>query len=145
LCAYDADVARLVRRVRDRLLRALRRAGKWWEEGDAGGALHGVVVFSRSDFLCPGTSVIVDWLFPGGDEAATTEMVAMAEQRATESKRTVLATRFPSLDPRFLKFQQLGFLAYRSNYFLVVISFDLRGTLFSRGQSFHTAGDSDLL
>ncbi len=34
----DAGVARLVRRVRDRVLRALRRAGKWWEEGDAADA-----------------------------------------------------------------------------------------------------------
>ena len=34
----DTDVARLVRRVRDRVLRALRRAGKWWEEGDAADA-----------------------------------------------------------------------------------------------------------
>ena len=34
----DTDVARLVRRVRDRVLRALRRAGKWWEQGDAADA-----------------------------------------------------------------------------------------------------------
>jgi hypothetical protein len=31
----DSDVARLVRRVRDRVLRALRRAGKWSDEGGA--------------------------------------------------------------------------------------------------------------
>ena len=34
----DAGVAQLVRRVRDRVLRALRRAGKWWQDGDAADA-----------------------------------------------------------------------------------------------------------
>ena len=43
------------------------------------------------------------------------------------------------------QFQQLGFLAYGTNYFLVVIPFDNRGTLFYREQWYHTAGDSDLL
>ena len=31
----DADVARLVQRVRDRVEKALRRAGKWWDGDDA--------------------------------------------------------------------------------------------------------------
>jgi len=31
----DADVARLVRRIRDRVPKALRRAGKWWVDDDA--------------------------------------------------------------------------------------------------------------
>ena len=34
----DADVARLVRRIRDRVRRALRRVGKWSEEDDAADA-----------------------------------------------------------------------------------------------------------
>ncbi|MBX3465196.1 MAG: hypothetical protein KF830_18670, partial [Planctomycetes bacterium] len=31
----DADVQRLVRRIRDRAATALRRAGKWWSADDA--------------------------------------------------------------------------------------------------------------
>ena len=31
----DADVLRLVRRVRDRVVKALRRQGKWWDDADA--------------------------------------------------------------------------------------------------------------
>ena len=31
----DTDVQRLVVRVRDRVVKALRRVGKWWDEGDA--------------------------------------------------------------------------------------------------------------
>ena len=109
------------------------------------GKLRGVFVFARSDFLFPGSAFIVDWLCPADDDDATTAMVAMAERRTNESRRSVLATLFPQLDARFLKFQQLGFLVYGTSYFLVVIPFDSRGTLFYREQWYHTAGDSDLL
>ena len=34
----DADVASLVRRVRDRVVKALRREGKWWDDTDAAAA-----------------------------------------------------------------------------------------------------------
>ena len=107
--------------------------------------LRGVFVFSRSDFLFPGSAFIVDWLCSADDDDATTAMVAAAERRTNESKRRVLATLFSQLDPRFLTFQKLGFLVYGTNYFLVVIPFDHRGTLFYREQWYHTAGDSDLL
>ena len=158
---FDADVDALWDQLKDATGLAIVRDQAYlnWRYADAhdrdyelfecrereSGALRGVFVFSRSDFLFPGASFIVDWLCPADDDDATTAMVAAAERRATESKRTVLAALFPSLDPRFLKFQQLGFLVYGTNYFLVVIPFDNRGTLFYREQWYHTAGDSDLL
>jgi len=107
--------------------------------------LRGLFVFARSDFLFPGSAFIVDWVCSAADEDVTVAMVAAAERRANESKRGVLAALFPQTDARFLAFQRLGFLVYGTNYFLVVIPFDNRGTLFYREQWYHTAGDSDLL
>ena len=49
------------------------------------------------------------------------------------------------VDERFLQFQKLGFLVYGTSYFLVVIPFDNRGTLFYREQWYMTPGDSDLI
>ena len=72
-------------------------------------------------------------------------LVAACEQLATEHGCPVLATLFPQMNPRFLKFQSLGFMVYGTTYFLVVIPFDNRGTLFYREQWFHTSGDSDLV
>ncbi|MGE3172605.1 MAG: GNAT family N-acetyltransferase [Planctomycetota bacterium] len=112
---------------------------------DQGGVLRGVAVYSKSDFLFPGTATIVDWLCPVDDDAAMTALVAACEQRCNEVGATVLATLFPQMDPRFLKFQALGFQVYGTSYFLVVIPFDSHGTLYYREQWYHTAGDSDLL
>lgn len=109
------------------------------------GELRGLCVWTRSDFLFPQTAFLVDWLLPTEDDDATVAMVAQAEQRANEEGCNALATLFPQMDPRFLKFQQLGFLVYGTSYFLVVIPFDSHGTLFYREQWYHTAGDSDLL
>lgn len=110
-----------------------------------GGRLRGVAVFARSDFLFPGSAFLVDWLCAADDDDAAVALVAAAEQRTNETGCRVLATLFPQMDPRFLKFQRLGFLVYGTSYFLVVIPFDQHETLFYREQWYHTAGDSDLL
>jgi hypothetical protein len=109
------------------------------------GALRGIAVFSKSDFLFAGTATLVDWLCPVDDDAAMVALVAAAEQRCNEIGAQVLSTLFPQMDPRFLKFQSLGFQVYGTSYFLVVIPFDTHGTLYYREQWYHTAGDSDLL
>ena len=111
----------------------------------ASGALRGVAVFTKTDFLFPGAGQIVDWLCPVEDDDAMTSLVAACERLATEQGCPVLATLFPQMNPRFLKFQALGFMVYGTTYFLVVIPFDNRGTLFYREQWFHTSGDSDLV
>lgn len=158
---YGADVDALWDRLKDAAGLAIVRDIAYlnWRYADAhdrdyelyecrereSGALRGVFVYSRSDFLFPGSTYIVDWLCPVEDDDAMIAMVASAEQRTNEDGRNVLATLFPPLDPRFLKFQEMGFLVFGTNYFLVVIPFDNRGTLFYREQWYHTAGDSDLL
>lgn len=109
------------------------------------GKLRGLCVFTQSDFLFPQSGFMVDWLCPVDDDDAMVAMVANVERRASELRCNVLATLFPQMDPRFLKFQRLGFQVYGTSYFLVVIPFDSHGTLFYREQWYHTAGDSDLL
>jgi hypothetical protein len=109
------------------------------------GLLRGICVYGVCDFLFPNTGFLVDWLCPAADEDATTAMVAAVERRAAEDRVTALATLFPQLDPRFLKFQRLGYLVYGTSYFLVVaqpVAFD---TFFYREQWYHTCGDSDLV
>lgn len=109
------------------------------------GRLRGISVYTQNDFLFPRTAFLVDWLLPADDDDAMVAMVANAEARARADGAPVLATLFPQQDPRFLKFQRLGFLVYGTRYFLVVAPFDSRGTLFYREQWYHTAGDSDLV
>jgi hypothetical protein len=111
----------------------------------ASGALRGVAVWTKSDFLFPGAGQLVDWLCPVDDDAAMTSLVAECERITNERGCPVLATLFPQMNPRFLKFQAMGFMVYGTTYFLVVIPFDNRGTLFYREQWFHTSGDSDLV
>ena len=109
------------------------------------GKLRGISVYTQNDFLFPRTAFLVDWLLPEADEDATVAMVANAEARARADGAPVLATLFPQQDPRFLRFQRLGFLVYGTRYFTVVAPFDHRGTLFYREQWYHTCGDSDLV
>jgi hypothetical protein len=109
------------------------------------GALRGVAVWTKSDFLFPGAGQLVDWLCPVDDDAAMTSLVAECERITNERGCPVLATLFPQMNPRFLKFQAMGFMVYGTTYFLVVIPFDNRGKLFYREQWFHTSGDSDLV
>jgi hypothetical protein len=109
------------------------------------GALRGVAVWTQSDFLFPRAGQLVDWLCPADDDDAMHALVAEAEALTNERGCPVLATLFPQMNPRFLKFQALGFQVYGTTYFLVVIPFDSHGTLFYREQWYHTSGDSDLL
>jgi len=109
------------------------------------GKLRGISVYTQSDFLFPRTAFLVDWMLPEDDDEATIAMVGNAEARARMDGSPVLATLFPQQDPRFLKFQRLGFLVYGTRYFTVVAPFDNRGTLFYREQWYHTCGDSDLI
>jgi hypothetical protein len=109
------------------------------------GRLRGISVYTQNDFLRPRTAFLVDWLLPEGDDDATVAMVANAEARGRADGAPVLATLFPQQDPRFLRFQRLGFLVYGTRYFTVVAPFDNRGTLFYREQWYHTCGDSDLV
>lgn len=111
----------------------------------ATGKLRGLCVYTRCDFLFPNTAFLVDWLCPLDDEATMVSMVAAIEQVASAEGANVLATLFPQLDPRFLKFQHLGFLVYGTGYFLVVAPIVDRGTLFYREHWYHTCGDSDLV
>jgi hypothetical protein len=48
------------------------------------------------------------------------------------------------VDPRFLQFQQLGFLVRGSPYFIVLASFKY-DTHFYRDHWYFTMGDSDLI
>lgn len=156
-----ADVDALWERIKDESRLAIVRDARYlnWRYADAvdtrytivecrekaTGALRGVAVFTKTDFLFPGAGQIVDWVCPVDDDDAMTSLVAACERLATENGCPVLATLFPQMNPRFLKFQSLGFMVYGTTYFLVVIPFDTRGTLFYREQWFHTSGDSDLV
>lgn len=111
----------------------------------ASGKLRGIAVWRQSDFLFPGAAQIVDWVCPADDDAAMHALVGACEQLANERGCPVVATLFPQMNPRFLKFQAMGFQVYGTTYFLVVIPFDNHGTLFYREQWYHTSGDSDLL
>lgn len=158
---FGADVDALWARMQPGIGCALIRDARYlnWRYADAhdasyrlyecreiqGGALRGICVYTQCDFLFPRTAFLADWLLPDADDDATAAMVAAAERQARADGAPVLATLFPQQDPRFLKFQRLGFLVYGTRYFLVVAPFDTRGTLFYREQWYHTAGDSDLV
>ncbi len=107
--------------------------------------LRGLMVVRFSDFLFPKTCFVVDWLAPADDLDTTTALVAAAEQRAGALGANALATLFQHRDPRFLRFQRMGFLVYGSEYFQVVIPFDRQETHFYRENWYHTLGDSDLV
>lgn len=109
------------------------------------GKLRGICVYTQCDFLFPNTAFLVDWLCPVDDDATMVAMVAAAEQTANTGGVNALATLFPQLDPRFLKFQRIGFMVLGTSYFLVTASIVDRGTLFYREQWYHTCGDSDLV
>lgn len=109
------------------------------------GRLRGIAVQTKSDFVVPNTSFLVDWLCPADDRDATVALVAHAERRATETGASALATLFQHRDPRFLAFQKLGFLVYGTIYFQVVIPFDQQDTHFYKEEWYHTLGDSDLV
>jgi hypothetical protein len=109
------------------------------------GALRGVAVLTRRDFVLPNTFFVVDWLVPADDHDATAALVAAAERRAGETGSSVLATLFQHRDPRFLQFQRLGFLVYGTSYFQVVIPFDVHDREFYAEHWYHTLGDSDLI
>ncbi|MDO8348619.1 MAG: GNAT family N-acetyltransferase [Planctomycetota bacterium] len=109
------------------------------------GALRGIAVLTRRDFLFPQASFLADWLVPAADYDTTLALVAHAEQRANALGSRVLSTLFQHLDPRFLHFQHLGFRVYGTSYFQVVIPFDQQDTLFYKDHWYHTAGDSDLI
>jgi hypothetical protein len=107
--------------------------------------LRGLAVLTVRDFVTPNTCFLVDWLCPADDLDATTALVAVAERRATEAKANALATLFQHRDPRFLRFQRLGFLVYGTVYFQVVIPFDQHETDLYKEHWYHTLGDSDLV
>lgn len=158
---FDAATDALWAGVRDSTGLAIARDSAYlnWRYADAfgrsyvllecrerdGGRLRGVAVWTKTDFLFPNSSFLVDWVCPADDDEAMVALVAAAERLSGEHRCGVLATLFPQMDPRFLKFQQLGFLVYGTSYFLVVIPFDQHETLYYREQWYHTAGDSDLL
>jgi len=158
---YGADVDALWDRLKPTLTMALVRDSRYlnWRYADAHDRsyqlyecrersslrLRGLCVYTRCDFLFPAMAFVVDWLCPVEDDAATTAMVAAMERQAGQDGASALATLFPQLDPRFLKFQHLGFLVYGTSYFLVVAPTIDRGTLFYREQWYHTCGDSDLV
>jgi hypothetical protein len=158
---YGADVDALWARERASITMAITRDSRYlnWRYADCpdrdyrlyecrdrtSGALRGVFVQGLCDFLFPRASFIVDWLCPIADDDAMVAMVAAAERQAVRDGANVLATLFPQLDPRFLKFQHLDFKVYGTPYFLVVaqpVAFD---TIFYREQWYHTCGDSDLV
>lgn len=111
----------------------------------ASGALRGLCVVARADFVLPNTCFVVDWLVPADDRDATVALLATAERRATELGTAAIATLFQHRDPRFLGFQKLGYLVYGTIYFQVVIPFDVHETHFYKEQWYHTLGDSDLV
>lgn len=158
---YGADADALWARERQAQTMAIVRDSRYlnWRYADAhdrsyrlfecreqgGGSLRGLCVYTLCDFLFPRTAFVADWLCPVEDDAAMTAMVGACERRASQDQANALTTLFPQLDPRFLKFQHLGFLVHGTGYFLVVAPIVDRGTLFYREQWYHTCGDSDLV
>lgn len=108
-------------------------------------ALRGVAVLTQRDLVLPNTCFVVDWLVPSDDDDTTIALVATAERRANEGRAAALVTLFQHRDPRFLRFQRLGFLVYGTVYFQVVIPFDAHETHFFKEEWYHTLGDSDLV
>jgi hypothetical protein len=109
------------------------------------GALRGIAVLTQRDLLVDNAGFIVDWLVPADDLDATVALVAAAEEFANTRSTKVLATLFQHRDPRFVRFQQLGFYVIGTTYFQVVIPFETHDTLFYKEQWYHTLGDSDLV
>lgn len=109
------------------------------------GRLRGLTVMVRRDFVLPNTCFLVDWLAPADDLDATIALVAEAERRTGAHGAAVLATLFQHRDPRFLTFQKLGFLVFGTDYFKVVIQFDVHDRGFYANEWYHTLGDSDLV
>lgn len=109
------------------------------------GKLRGITVLAQRDLLFPQTMFLVDWLVPAEDQDATVALVATAEQRANENNASCLSTLFQHLDPRFLRFQRLGFAVFGTAYFQVVIPFDQDDARFYKDHWYHTLGDSDLV
>ena len=107
--------------------------------------LRGVCVLAHRDFVMPGTCFIVDWLVPADDLDTTIAFVSHCERHVDTTKANALATLFQHRDPRFLRFQLLGFLVFGTTYFQVVIPFDTHDVLFYREHWYHTLGDSDLV
>jgi hypothetical protein len=158
---FSADVDALWETQKNELQLALVRDQRYlnWRYADAHdrsyvlmecretatGRLRGLCVYTKSDFLIPGSAYLVEWLCPIDDHDAMHALVAAGEERGRRDGAKVLATLFPQQNPRFLMFQRLGFLVYGTNYFTVVAPFDTRGTLFYREQWYHTCGDSDLV
>jgi hypothetical protein len=108
------------------------------------GALRGLCVYTRSDWLRPRTGYIVDWLVPAADADATVALLVRCETQAAADGAHVLATLFNQVDPRFLAFQRLGFMVLGTSYFVVVATTRL-DTVFYRENWFLTLGDSDLV
>lgn len=158
---FAADVDALWARLKDESQLAIVRDQRYlnWRYADAhdavydlyecrersGGALRGVMAYRRTEFLFPDSAKIVDWLCPVDDDDTMVALVAQAERRASETGASVLATMFPQMNPRFLKFQDLGYRVFGTEYFLVVVPCDRHTMRFYREHWFHTLGDSDLL
>jgi hypothetical protein len=111
----------------------------------ATGRLRGIAVVTQRVFAVGDCCFLVDWLVPADDDAATVALIAAAEARAMAGRAQALTTLFQHRDPRFQRFQQLGFHVYGTVYFQVVIPFDTQDTLFYKEQWYHTLGDSDLV
>lgn len=158
---YDADTDALWAQMAPALQLAIVRDARYlnWRYADAvdaeyelcearerrSGRLRGIAVLTQRDFMAPNGCFLADWLVPADDPDTTVALVAHAEQRANALRAPSLAVLFQHRDPRFLAFQQLGFLVYGSSYFQVVIPFDPHEALFYKEHWYHTLGDSDLV
>lgn len=158
---FGAEVDALFERMKPQLKMAIVRDSAYlnWRYADAhdaryrlyecreakNGSLRGICVYTVCDFLFPHTAFLVDWLLPEADGDATVAMVAAVEQQANRDGARALATLFPQLDPRFLRFQRMGFLVLGTSYFVVMARHSTRETTWYRENWYHTAGDSDLV
>lgn len=110
----------------------------------ASGKLRGICVYTVDSFMRDHTSFLVDWLAPADDLDATVSMVACLENRTSSDGTGMLASVWNHIDPRFLAFQQLGYLVRGTEYFIVLASFKY-DTQYYRDNWYYTMGDADLI
>lgn len=110
----------------------------------ADGRPRGLAVFRRGDFIVQGAGLVAEWLAAPGDGETTAALLGCLEQAALEAGCPYLAALFPALDPRFLEFQQAGFLVRGTSYVLGAVVF-ARNPAWFRERWYFTLGDSDLV
>lgn len=110
-----------------------------------GGALAGLAVFRRGAFDLVEDGLLVDWMAAPDDADARVALLAWVVECARAEDCERVTTLFPDTAPEWLVFQDLGFHACATRYFLVAWSFSPRFHLgWMRRHWYYTLGDTDL-